>query len=173
MAHPGRESKFGQLQYLCAHAIPLDGSDDTLNYHEWSFKDIQHLSPDKQKLWWEACSAELQLELLKDRKVYEVVNHPKDQKIIKNRWVFNVKPDSCKCARLVVKGFSQVEGVDCDEIFSPIIRFDTTHMMLALAALKDWHISRLDVKGAYLYVCTVISKKRSTWSSLRDLPLQN
>ena len=52
---------------------------------------------------------------------------------------------------LVAKGFSQVEGIDYDEIFSPVVQFETVQMMLALTALRDWHISRLDVKTAFLY----------------------
>ena len=39
----------------------------------------------------------------------------------------------------------QVEGIDYDEIFSPVL------MMIALALLRDWHISRLDVKTAFLH----------------------
>jgi len=42
-------------------------------------------------------------------------------RVIKNRWVFDVKPDGRKRARLVAKGFSQVEGKDFDQIFSPVV----------------------------------------------------
>src|SRR6266571_7399069 len=49
------------------------------------------------------------------------------------------------------KGFSQVEGIDYDKIFSPVVRFETVQMMLALAALRNWHISGLDIKTAFLY----------------------
>jgi Reverse transcriptase (RNA-dependent DNA polymerase) len=54
-------------------------------------------------------------------------------------------------ARLVAKWFSQVEGIDYDEIFSPVVRFETIWMIIALVALKNWHITGLDVKTAFLY----------------------
>ena len=51
----------------------------------------------------------------------------------------------------MAKGFSQVEGLDFDQIFSPVVRFETICLILALAALQDWKILGLDVKSAYLY----------------------
>ena len=62
-----------------------------------------------------------------------------------------MKPDDHKCAYLVAKGFSQVEGVDFDNIFSPVVRFETVRLMLALAALENWHIESLDIHSTYLY----------------------
>jgi len=81
--------------------------------------------------------------VLRKRKVFELVDHPRDQKVIKNQWVFDVKSDGHKKARLVVKGFSQV--------FSPVMHFETVRLMLALAALENWYITGLDVWSAYLY----------------------
>jgi hypothetical protein len=51
----------------------------------------------------------------------------------------------------VAKGFSQVEGLNFDQIFSPVICFETVRLILALAALEGWSVSRLDAKSAYLY----------------------
>ena len=48
--------------------------------------------------------------MLRKRKVFELVNRPRDRKVIKNRWVFDVKSDGRKKACLVAKGFSQVKG---------------------------------------------------------------
>jgi Reverse transcriptase (RNA-dependent DNA polymerase) len=72
-----------------------------------------------QTEWKQACREEL--ESLGRRKVFELVDPPRDRKIIKNRWVFDLKSDGHKKARLVAKRFSQVEGIDYDEIFSPVV----------------------------------------------------
>lgn len=139
------------LDYLLAKAItPADPeSPDTSNIREWTYKDILKMPSEKQEEWRAACREEL--ESLRKRKVFELVLPPKGRKVIKNRWVFDLKSDGRKKARLVAKGFSQVEGIDYDEIFSPVVRYETVRMMIALAALKDWHISGLDVKTAFLY----------------------
>ena len=50
-----------------------------------------------------------------------------------------------------MKGFSQVEGLDFDQVFSPVVRFETVHLMLMLAMLENWYITRLDIQSAYLY----------------------
>jgi hypothetical protein len=68
-----------------------------------------------------ACDDEL--EALRQRDVFEIVDLPKSRKAIGNRWVFVEKSDGHKKSRLVTQGFSQVEGVDFDEVFSPVIRY--------------------------------------------------
>ncbi len=83
--------------------------------------------------------------------VFELVDPSKGCKVIKNQWVFNLMSDSHKKARLVAKGFSQVEGIDYDTIFSPVVWFETVWLMVALATLKNWHITSLDIKTAFLY----------------------
>ena len=52
---------------------------------------------------------------------------------------------------MVAKGFTQVYRIDFEETFSPVARFETVRILLALAALEDWDIESLDVKTAYLY----------------------
>jgi hypothetical protein len=113
------------------------------------FKDLGDLSPSDRKAWFNACLEELQA--LKKRGVYELVDLPKGRRAIKNRWVFNTKSDGRKRARLVAKGFSQIEGVDFDELFSPVVRYETARLLLGVAALEDWEIESVDVKTAYLY----------------------
>jgi len=80
-----------------------------------------------------------------------MVVRPSGCRVIKNRWVLDIKPDGRKRARLIAKGFSQVEGKDFDQIFSPVVRFETVRLILVLAALEGWFLSGLDVRNAYLY----------------------
>ena len=138
------------MNYLLAKAIPPhDKLPNNINVRDWTFHDILQLPAAEQKEWKNACHEEL--ESLRKRNVFELVKLPPGRKAIKNRWVFDIKSDGRKKARLVAKGFSQVEGIDYDEIFSPVVRFETVCILFALAALKNWHISALDIKTAFLY----------------------
>ena len=54
-------------------------------------------------------------------------------------------------ARLVAKGFTQVQGIDSEETFSPVVRFESVRFLLSIAALNDWEIEAMDVKLAFLH----------------------
>ena len=53
-------------------------------------------------------------------------------------------------ARLVATGFSQVQGVDYDETFSPIGMPKSARIILAIAAFFDYEIWQMDVKTTFL-----------------------
>ena len=53
-------------------------------------------------------------------------------------------------ARLVAKGFSQVKGVDFEEVFSPVARAESIWIIVAMAAQFKWKLHHLDVKSAFL-----------------------
>ena len=76
---------------------------------------------------------------------------PSGRRIIHNRWVFDKKTDGQKRACLVAKGFSQVEGIDYDDIFSPVVRYESVRLIVAIAALQQWYMSSVDVKTTFLY----------------------
>jgi hypothetical protein len=81
------------LDLLLAKAVPpFDlGSPDTSNIHEWTFRDIQKMPNDQKQEWHKVCREEL--ESLCKCDVYNLVDRPKQRKVIKNRWVFNLKSD--------------------------------------------------------------------------------
>jgi hypothetical protein len=54
-------------------------------------------------------------------------------------------------ARLVVKGFQQVHGIDYHETFAPIAKMDSIHLALAIATTKGWEVHQMDVKNAFLH----------------------
>src|SRR5205807_10495289 len=65
--------------------------------------------------------------------------------------VFKRKADGRFRVCLVAKGFMQIQGIDYDETFSPVARFESLRLLLALAALEDWEIHQMDVKSAFFH----------------------
>jgi hypothetical protein len=103
--------------------------------------------------WQIACTEELQS--LQDMKVYEEVPWPPDCKIIDSRWTFKLKqgPEGLIerfKGRVVAKGYTQVEGLDYDETFAPVVKFTSIRTPLTLAAHLDLEIHQVDVKTAFL-----------------------
>jgi hypothetical protein len=91
-------------------------------------------------------------------KTYELVPRsavPRHRKILTPKWVFALKHDAQgnitkHKARLVIRGFAQVPGLDFKETFSPVLRLSSLRILLALAAYHDWHIHQLDTTSAFL-----------------------
>ena len=54
-------------------------------------------------------------------------------------------------ARLVAKGFSQREGINFNEIFSPVVKHCFIRLILALVARDDLELEQLDVKTTFLH----------------------
>jgi hypothetical protein len=50
----------------------------------------------------------------------------------------------------VARGFSQVEGIDCEETFAPISRYTFIHTIISLATSMGWRLHQMDVKTTFL-----------------------
>jgi hypothetical protein len=85
------------------------------------------------------------------------VKLPKGDKTVGCKWIFKKKEgipgveDARFKARLVAKGYSQREGMDFNEVFSPVVRHSSIRVLLAMVALYDLELEQLDVKTAFLH----------------------
>ncbi|GKC97441.1 putative ribonuclease H-like domain-containing protein [Tanacetum coccineum] len=52
---------------------------------------------------------------------------------------------------MVAQGYTQEEGINYDEVFSPVARIEAIRIFLAYASFKDFMVYQMDVKSAFLY----------------------
>jgi hypothetical protein len=103
--------------------------------------------------WKEAMDEELVA--LEAHNTWEVVDKLKNINIVGCRWTFIIKKDAAGNiirykVRLVAQGFSQVQGIDFFDTYTPIAKMATIRMVLALAACYDHEIHQVDIKNAFL-----------------------
>ena len=99
---------------------------------------------------WFATSQE-EFDGLAEMGAWKLVHCPSDHKTIKCRWFYVLKSDGRYKVRLVAKCYTQVQGIDYEETFSPVARYESIRYLLVHAALLDWEIEAMDVKLAYLH----------------------
>ena len=87
--------------------------------------------------------------------VWDVVPGAKNKSVVSSKWLFKIKHASDGNiekykARFVARGFSQKEGIDYEETFSPVASYTSVRKILAIAASKGWKVHQMDVKITFL-----------------------
>ncbi|SYW77682.1 uncharacterized protein UHO2_02490 [Ustilago hordei] len=105
------------------------------------------------QLWKEAIRKEL--EGLEAMGTWEVVHQPPGVPLVDSKIVLRLKLDADGVpvkhkARLVARGFTQREGIDYQETFSPVAPLGAIRAILALAVQNNWEVHALDITMAYL-----------------------
>ena len=108
---------------------------------------------DKAK-WKEAMKEEMKL--LHSNDVWELVEPPPNRKIVGSKWIFKKKTDANGTvnrykARLVAQGCSQRFGLDYEETFSLVVRFESVRAVIVLGAQCELQLHQMDVSTAFLH----------------------
>ena len=103
---------------------------------------------------WEAAMA-AELDALEQNHTWSVVPLPPNKRAVGCKWVFKIKYKADGSierykAWLVAKSYTQQEGLDYTETFSPVAKMVTVKLFLALAAVQGWGLHQLDVNNAFL-----------------------
>lgn len=128
--------------------------------HQALVSDIQQEDPKSYKEainsmhkseWLNAMNEEYKS--LHNTKTIEIVDKPKDKKLVGSLWVFKRKEEITGVrfkARLVAQGFTQKYGQDFDQTFAPVARSATIRMLLSTAGIRGMSVKQFDVETAFL-----------------------
>ena len=89
-------------------------------------------------------------------KVWDVIERQPSMRIIGAKWVYTRKidgdtgkPKGYK-ARWVAKGYTQIEGVDFNELYASVAHKDSIRVFLSLVNYLDLECDQVDIKAAFL-----------------------
>ncbi|CCF54785.1 hypothetical protein NDA11_001135 [Ustilago hordei] len=96
-----------------------------------------------------------ELDGLKAMGMWEIIDLPKGMHAVDMCWVLKIKTDANLIptkfkARLVARGFTQREGINYTEVFTPVAPIQSIQGVLAIATVQDWEVDSIDIKQAYL-----------------------
>ena len=96
-----------------------------------------------------------EMNALKKNGTWEVVDLPREKKVVGCKWVFTIKSKADGSVeryktRLVAKGFTQTYGINYQETFAPVAKINSIRVLLSLVVNSNWPLYQLDVKNAFL-----------------------
>jgi hypothetical protein len=117
-------------------------------------KLVEEIFNSKEGKLWKYAMVE-ETTSLHNNETWDLVKLPNGRNHICSKWVFKKKMNDAGQVekfkdRLVAKGYSQVEGVDFGEIFSPVAKLTSIRVLMSLVATFDLEIEQMDVKTTFL-----------------------
>jgi hypothetical protein len=79
---------------------------------------------------------------------------PKGQRPLKVKWVYKIKDEEKEEAkyksRIVIKGYTEIPGVNYTESFAPVATSTAINMILGTALYRGWEVETVDIEAAFL-----------------------
>ena len=96
-----------------------------------------------------------ELNSIKKNEVWELVDLPDGRKPIGCKWILRKKYKSYGTldkfkARIVVKGYTQKPSIDFVDTYSPVAKFTSICILMAIVARMDLELHQLNVKTTFL-----------------------
>lgn len=165
-SHVTPQSRLQHVPLASAQAVEpqastAEHSPDTIPKDKIRVADVEIPSTAKKAMsspfasFWRAAMAAEHASLVQHA-TYELVPlpHPRPN-LVSCRWVFAVKEKDGLVtrfkARLVARGFTQQEGIDFTETYSPVVKYKSLRIFLALVVRHNWRVEIMDVQTAYLH----------------------
>ncbi|GJX24305.1 putative RNA-directed DNA polymerase [Tanacetum coccineum] len=145
--------KYGLNRFANHSLLSLENYVFVSNLNE-SYKPSSYEEFSKDINWINAMNTKMQA--LYENDTWELVDLPFGRKPIGSKWVFKINYMSTGeieryKARLVATGVNQIEGIDYEETFSPVVKMSTVRCLINLVVQKDWKLYQIDVNNAFLY----------------------
>ena len=102
--------------------------------------------------WIKAMDEEL--DQIEKNQTWELVPRPENKNVVGTKWVLKNKfNEDVKVirnkARLVCKGYAQVEDIEFEETFAPVARIEAINMFLEFSCYKKFKLYQMDVKSTF------------------------
>nr|KYP35148.1 Retrovirus-related Pol polyprotein from transposon TNT 1-94 [Cajanus cajan] len=170
-----QDFRFTQQQYQALMAL-IQQSTNGIHYPLNSYISYDRLSPPfhhfilpvsiatEPSSYAEASKSDCWIKAMRDKIIaleanntWTITSLPPNKFAIGCRWIYKIKHNADGSVQrykacLVAKGYTQLEGLDFLDTFSPEAKLTTVHLLLStMAGRYNWHLKQLDVNNAFLH----------------------